>query len=151
MRKFKRSIHSIVTSILLVIFIFSLIEMVLVGYAEGNLFVGDTLTPTEFKLALQCYFFLAMWGISLFIIPPDFNYFIRVFDDRVIFEISEEDHRRINRNFVIVSKKRHHIVLDDGFSRICIAYNKEVLQFLNEINNWWFRKKNPQQRVLFLS
>lgn len=134
MRKFTRSTHSIVTSILLGIIISYLIRMVQVGYAEGNLF-GDTLTPTELKLVIKCFFFLVAWAIALFAVPPDFKYFINVSRDWVIFEISEEDHRRIDRNFIISSKKKHYIVLDDGFSRIRIAYNKEVLQFLNEINN----------------
>ena len=134
MRKFKRSTHFIVTSILLGIVLFYLIEIFQVGCAEGNL-SEDTLTPTNFKLVGQCLFFLAAWAIALFTVPPDFKYFIRVSNDWVIFEISEEDHRRIDRNFIIASQKRHYILLDDGFSRIHIAYNKEVLQFLNEINN----------------
>lgn len=134
MRKFKRSTHSIVTSILLGIVLFYFIRMFQVGCAEVNPF-GDTLTPTEFKLVVQCFFFIAVWAIALFAVPPDFKYFIRVSNDWVIFEISEEDHRRIDRNFIIASQKRHYIVLDDGFSRIRIAYNKKVLQFLNEINN----------------
>ena len=133
MRKFKRSTHSIVTSILLLIVLFYLIRMFQVGCAEKNLF-GDTLTPTEFKLVVQCLFFLAAWAIALVTVPPDFKYFISVSNGWVIFEISEGDHRRIDRNFIITRPKRHYIVLDDGFSRIRIAYNKEVLQFLNEIN-----------------
>ena len=67
--------------------------------------------------------------------PPDFEYFINVSKDWVFFEFSQEDHRMITKHFIISSKKRHYIVLDDGLSRICIAYNKEVLQFLKEINN----------------
>lgn len=133
MRKFKRSTHSIVTSILLAIVIFYLMRMVQAGGAERNLF-GDTLTPIEFKLAIKCLLFLILYAIALFTVPPDFKYFIMVSNDWVTFEISEEDHRRISRNFIIVSQKRHYIVLDDGSSRIRIAYNKEVLQFLNKIN-----------------
>ena len=134
MRKFKRSTHSIVTSILMGIVLLYLIRIGLEGCTEGNLF-GNTLTPTEFKLVVQCFFFSVALAIALFTVPPDFKYFIRVSNDWVIFEISEEDHRRIDRNFIIASQKRHYVVLDDGFSRIRIAYNKEVLQFLNEINN----------------
>lgn len=134
MRKFKRSTHTIVTSILLGIVFFYLIKMFQVGCAEGNLF-GDTLTPTEFKQLVKCLFFLAAWAIAMFTVPPDFNYFIRVSNDWVIFEFSEENHRRIDKNFIISSQGIHYIVLDDGFSRMRIAYNKEVLQFLNEINN----------------
>ncbi len=132
MRKFKRSIRFIVTAILLGIILFYLI--IQIECAEGNL-CGDTLTSTEFNLVVQCLFCLVVLVIVTLTMPPDFQYCIRVSNDWVIFEISEKDHRRIDRNFIITSQKRRYIVLDDGFSRICIVYNKEVLQFLNEINN----------------
>ena len=107
-----------------------LIRLVRLSNAEGNIF-GVTLNPIEFELVL----FLVVLGMLLLIIPPDFEYSIRVLDDSIVIENSEEDYRRIDKTFNIISKKRHYLVLDDGFSRIRIAYNKEVLQFLNEIKN----------------
>jgi len=124
MRKFKRSKQSIVSLILLVLFFFYLLRTILC--AEGNLSVYTI---------VQFFFFLMALFAILIVTPPDFEYFIRFSGDWVVFEFSDEDHRKIDKNFAIVSQKRHYIVLDDGFARIAIAYNKEVLQFLNEINN----------------
>jgi len=134
MRKFKRSTHSIVAFIFLALLFFYAIRIFIVGYVEGTL-LEDTLTPTDINILLRCCFCFVAGIIAIFTLPPDFNYLINVTNDCIIFEMAEEDHRRIDKNFTIISKGKHYIVMDDGFSRICIAYNKEVLQFLNEINN----------------
>ena len=134
MRKFKRSTQSIVTTILLVIALSYTVAILIVGCAEVELF-GFTTFLTELGLVLQLLFFLVATIIADSAMPPDFEYFINVSKDWVFFEFSQEDHRMIAKNFIISNKTRHYIILDDGLSRICIAYNKEVLQFLKEINN----------------
>lgn len=134
MRKFKRSTSTIITFILGTIFWSFFMTMIRVEYAEGNLF-GDSFTPTGVKLLIRCCLFLLVFVIAEVTLPPNFKYIINVTNDCIIFEISQEDHRRIDKNFTIVNKGKHYMVLDDGISRIRIAYNKEVLQFLKEINN----------------
>ena len=126
MRKFKRSTNIIVTVILFLIFIYYVVKF--------NYLIGTYGYASLADIA-KILFFLAALGIAVVVLPPDFKYLIKSEDDYIIFEMDEDDHRRINKNFCMVSKGRHYLVLDDGFSRIKIAYNKDVLNFLmNEIN-----------------
>lgn len=126
MRKFKRSTNIIVTVILFLIFIYYVVKFNYLIETYGYASLADI---------AKILFFLAALGIAGVVLPPDFKYLIKSEDDYIIFEMDEDDHRRINKNFCMVSKGRHYLVLDDGFSRIKIAYNKDVLNFLmNEIN-----------------
>lgn len=88
----------------------------------------------DYKVAL-CLLGLTILIITVMaILPEDFNYYIRTRDSRIIFEMSKYDHRPLNYNFCI-SKNWYCIILDDGFSKIKIAYDKDVLKFLDEIQN----------------
>lgn len=71
--------------------------------------------------------------IVIVVMKPDFDYSIKPYNEYIIFEMSETDHRIIHKSFSIANKTRKQILLDDGTSRIEIAYNQEVLQFLDEI------------------
>lgn len=128
MRKFKRSTNSIVGIILLAICVFYLILLFQIKCAYG-------VTPTVVNLLVSLCFFFVASIIVLSLVPPDFKYSINVTNDCIIFEMSKEDHRRLDKSFAIASKTRNYITLDDGFSRIRIAYNENVLKFLKQINN----------------
>ncbi len=78
-----------------------IIEKEVIEQNQVALYLFNYITPTEFKLVVKCFFFLAAWVIAVFAVPPDFKYFINVSRDWVIFEISEEDHRRIDRNLFL--------------------------------------------------
>ena len=73
--------------------------------------------------------------IVILVLPPDFEYNIKVEKHYLIFEISEDNKWCIKRPFTIRQKNKAHIIIDDGFSRMSIAYNNELLEFLKEINN----------------
>ena len=131
--KFNRSILSVVGVISWPIILFC--GIVISDAIKKFIIHEDKLTPTDAKILVIAVFIFVVCLIAIFIIvPPDFKYFINIADDCIIFEMNENDHRRIGRDFKIVSKKMHYIILDDGFSRIRIAYNRKVLQFLEEIN-----------------
>ena len=133
MRKFERSIHIYLSSILLAIFLVFLRIIFQAGHTEGNSFVV-VITLRNFIIPLvPLFFFLVAWAIAKYTIPPDFNYTIRLSNDEVIFEFSDEDYRKINKNFSITRRTGRYIVLYDGVSRMRIPYNEEVIQFLNEI------------------
>lgn len=130
MRKFKRCLGNVFIVILFV----DLFQLVIACIVRRNLW-NITVTPSDVKfLIIECIIPVLVL-ILFFISPPDFDYLINVGDTYIIFEMSEEDHRRINKNFTISIKTRQYLVLTDGVTRIKIAYNKEVLKFLNEINN----------------
>lgn len=132
--KFNRSIQSIILGTFLPIIIF-FITVILSEIAKVNIYEDEvTLTPTGVNFLIMFFLFGVLFVLLKSIVPPDFKYFINIADDCIIFEMNENDHRRIGRDFKIVSKKMHYIILDDGFSRIRIAYNRKVLQFLEEIN-----------------
>lgn len=129
MRKFKRSIQSNLNVIIGLPLILGILS-----FWVAYLF-GDTLPPAFITLSVVMLILGLLVIIVDFALLPDFEYSIRVQNDIIIFEMDEEDHRRINKSFTIVSKDRKHLVISDGISRIRIAYNKEVLDFLNEIHN----------------
>jgi len=72
-----------------------------------------------------------------YVIPPDFDYAIRVAEsedgDFIVFKFHEEDHRKLSRNFVVTSISWKYMVLDDGYTRIRIAYDRSVKEFLKGI------------------
>lgn len=129
MRKFERS-----TQLILKCIICSLLILNLLGLAVYENLYGFTSTlPSLDGVSIVVFFIL--FFIIKYALPPDFEYYIRVQNDIIIFEFDEEDHWPINKSFTFVNKERKHLVLSDGTSRIQIAYNKKVLDFLNEIQN----------------
>jgi len=121
MCKFKRSVTGIVLSTLL------LIQFII-------LCIGAVLSSSLILLLLCPLFVVVSLTVSL-IMPPDFEYTIRLSNDGVIFEFFDEDYRKISKNFSIIRRTGRYIVLYDGFSRMRIPYNEEVIQFLDEIKN----------------
>ena len=67
-----------------------------------------------------------------YILPPNFEYYVSVKDNVIIFEFSDDDYRVISTSFNIVKKGIYYILLDDGWARMVIPYNKEVLAFLHK-------------------
>lgn len=130
MRRFKRYL-GLVFVVIVYVYLF---QLVIACIVQKNLW-SMTVTPSTVKFGIIEGIIFVSWLISFSILPPDFNYLIKVDDTYIIFEMDEEDHRRINKNFTISIKTRRYMVLTDGVSRIKIAYNKEVLEFLEEIKN----------------
>lgn len=89
----------------------------------------------DYKVTLCLSGLTTLIVIIMAILPEDFNYSIRGLDSRIIFEMSKYDHRPLNYNFCIQEKNWYCMILDDGFSKIKIAYDKDVLKFLDEIQN----------------
>lgn len=130
MRTFKRSTQLFVTLFILAIYLILMLALELIISGAISSF-GDTSPLVLVFLQLISYIALA---IVMFEMPPDFNYTIISFNDFIIFEMSKDDHRRINKPFTL-SKDLNYLVLKDGFSRIRIGYNKQVLAFLKEIRD----------------
>lgn len=122
MRQFKRSSNGIAT----------LIFFVGLWILLPILILTISIYPLVLSLILILYCIVGILLTCIFLLP-DFDYYISFNDYLITFEMSEDDHRVITRSFSIASQTRKKIVLDDGISRIKISYNKEVLEFLNEI------------------
>ena len=115
-RKFKRSIFSISLIIYWILFGFFLLILLLLDGLPFYIF--------------SCSYILA-WTIFLVITPADFKYSIEVYDDWIIFEFSEEERQRLDRNNLSIYKsKRKYLILDDGLAKMKILYSNDVLQFL---------------------
>ena len=116
--QFKRSIQTILLSILIPLIILYLTALALIGTYTYLIIVLLILIISVFIVA--------------FVLPPDFDYYIRVCDDTIIFEFSRTDHRSISNKFVISNSTERYMVLDDGDSRIRIGYDKKVKEFLED-------------------
>ena len=117
-RKFKRSIFSILLIIYWILFCPWVLLILLLDSLPFYIF--------------SCFFAL-VWLIFFVITPPDFKYSIKVYDDWIIFEFSEEERQRLDRNNLSISRpKRKYLVLDDGINKMKIPYSKDVFQFLKD-------------------
>ena len=117
-RKFKRSIFSILLIIYWILFCPWVLLILLLDSLHFYIF--------------SCFFALA-WLIFFVITPPDFKYSIKVYDDWIIFEFSEEERQRLDRNNLSISRpKRKYLVLDDGINKMKIPYSKDVFQFFKD-------------------
>lgn len=77
---------------------------------------------------------LAVLFVIGYFVLPDFKYWIRVEDGYIIFEKNETDHRPILRKYSVIRQTRKEIVLEDERGTIIsLAYNGEVLEFLNQV------------------
>lgn len=126
MRQFKRKARNIETDILLVGAIIVGLLVVYNGFTMANF-------EAAVKLWVAYLVFMAVMLLAFVITPPNMDYTIIRAENYMVFKMNEDDKRRLGRNFDIVSKTRNYLTLDDGISRICIPYNKEVVQFLEEI------------------
>ena len=117
-RKFKRSIFSISLIIYWILFVFFPLILFLLDGIPFYIF--------------SCSYILA-WIIFWVITPADFKYSIEVYDDWIIFEFSEEERQRLDRNNLSISRpKRKYLVLDDGINKMKIPYSKDVFEFLKD-------------------
>lgn len=133
MRKFKRLIRLIVLTTLENVIAISLgiSAMEMLVWKKVYEYLG------AFSEAITLIFAVALierLAVPI-VMPLDFCYSIKAEKDYIIFEMSENDWRKINKTFNIYEKTCKHIVLDDGISRIIAADNKEVSEYLNEIQN----------------
>ena len=127
-RKFKRSIFSISLIIYWILFVFFPLILLLLDDLPFYIF--------------SCSYILA-WIIFWVITPADFKYSIEVYDDWIIFEFSEEERQRLDRNNLSIYKsKRKYLILDDGLAKMKILYSNDVLQFLKDFTKQ-LPKKNP--------
>lgn len=120
-RKFERNIDLKVTTIFVCLSITLLVVALFISRIYLNM-----------CLAFALFLMVAFLIVDLLILP-DFKYYIKSDEDYIVFELADDDYRRINRNFSITVQTRKYITLDDGITRIKIAYNQYVLQFLKEI------------------
>ena len=130
MCKFERSLRGILlcsTSILLII-----LGSVLIFYTHYH-HKWDSWDYMQDKLYFKLCLIFVIFLLSAFILRPDDKYTIKLLNTDIIFEFSNDDRRIISKSFTIAKKTRNYIILDDGITRIKIAYNKEVLEFLEEI------------------
>lgn len=67
------------------------------------------------------------------LVPKDFEYSIRQRDGLVLFEFDVADVRALKEDFKIYFQNKKYLILEDGDSRIKIAYNDAVLKFLKEL------------------
>lgn len=72
-------------------------------------------------------------AIIILFMPDDFEYVIKQNGDVILFEFGLDDVRVLKKNFHIFSQKKRYLILEDGNSRIKIAYNSAVLKFLKEL------------------
>lgn len=132
MCKFERSLRGILLGIT---------SISLFLHSSGLLFYTacyqkwDSWDYLQDKSFFKCCLIFVIFLLSAFILRPDDKYTIKLLDTVIIFEFSNDDRRIISKSFTIAKKTRNHIILDDGFSRIKIAYNKKVLEFLEEVQN----------------
>lgn len=94
---------------------------------------------------LQCFIKVLVFILPVIIIvgcflPPNFEYNVLVQDNIIIFEFAEDDYRVISTSFNIMKKGMYYILLDDGYARLMIPYNKEFLVFLRKNQNNLFVK-----------
>jgi hypothetical protein len=79
---------------------------------------------------------LFVWAIVIFTLlfttPPMFDYYIKGFDTFVVFQFSENDRRTINKSYSI-TETRKYLFLDDGYTRLKIAYNKDSKEFIESL------------------
>lgn len=134
MRKFKRSINIIIVMFFSLLYLPCMMKYVdffeIISQRAYEVdYAQDLILTTEY---LICIIVLELLLVAV-VIPPDFDYVINVTDSYIIFSFDKEDKRKIDKKFKISRKKRHYILLDDGVSKIRIVYNKEVLQFLEEV------------------
>lgn len=78
---------------------------------------------------------IVVYVIAQIFILPDFYYIIRPYRKHIVIEIltGDNDCRKLNRDFDIVKQTRKYIILEDGDATIKIAYNRELLKFLEGI------------------
>lgn len=127
MRKFSRSIQSILYVVSLILLLFAFIFNIVFF---SNLLDFKSVPIHIFWCTLISGLFIY---IISFILKPDFEYHIKKVDDYIIFDFSDDDCRKINKNFIISKRTRKYILLDDGTAKMKIAYNDKVIKFLEEI------------------
>ena len=77
-------------------------------------------------------FYLVICMIIHATFPEDFEYYVEVRDNIMIFDFAENDHRVISTPFWMVSKTRKILVISDGYAIVPLQYNKSVLRFLKK-------------------
>ncbi len=131
MHKFERVTHTLVTTVLWIFIMICLCKRIEI-ICSNKIFLMDKANQ------YFCYsiFFLVIWVIALFFIPPDFEYYIKDNKDNIIFKNKNEDYIIIDKPFTITKDENpYYIVINDGFAKIRLPYDEEVLKFLNEIKN----------------
>lgn len=141
--KFKRSINSSVLSSLIGIFI--LIISILLVLSEAHIIASvwstartiDTRFSFLLIVVLHAGFGLFVLWLCLYaihkILAPDFTYTICVKPDYIVIKKSKHCHIRLDRPFRISKYSKHYLLLDDGTTRILLAFTKDSLGFLEEI------------------
>lgn len=141
MCNFKRSINSFVTIALLLAGVGFMVVALVVFFATSWLVIhqdrGSDVFYTIIVLFVVGFILWILAAISEYVIPPDFDYAIRVVKpedgDFIVFEFYDQDCRKLSRNFEVTSKNWKYMVLEDGYARIRIAYDRSVEEFLKGI------------------
>lgn len=137
---FKRSVNNKVTNTILCLGVIILLLALALAVAKEFNFVHQNeaqVIPVLIGLTITGVCFEVAAAVVSSIIPPDFKYTIRVIEDEgrefLIFENGDNDHRRLSTKFEITEKSYKNMTLDDGYARICINYDKSVVEFLNGV------------------
>ncbi len=141
--KFKRSINSSILAILIGICI--LLISVLLVLSEAHM-IASVWASARSTNAFFCFLLIvalhAVFGLLLLwlllyainkILAPYFSYTICVKSDYIIIKKSKHCHIRLDRPFHISKYSKHYLLLDDGTTRIRLAFTKDSLGFLEEI------------------
>ena len=121
---FKRSInYAISYGIFQISACFSIISIVAFEYKQFE--SGSILLGISVAFALISMLFKAL-------LPPNFEYSIQVTNMYIVFCFSEDDCRKLSRNFYI-QKNSRYLILKDEVAVIKIFYDKAVLDFLKNL------------------
>lgn len=127
MRKFKRATHTHLTGIIcllsLICMVKFMVEMVRSEY---------TVTPTSITLIVGMIILVIVFALVDSFVAKDFDYTVHVRNGLVLFTKGEKTWQ-ISRFFTIIKKDRNYLTLSDGKTQLRIAYNKDVLDFLNKV------------------
>lgn len=123
MKRFQRSIASNVVTLLGAVGVLFMVMFLFQIVSDNKTEAVECLVAT--------LIFLILLFFALIVLPEDFEYNVKPTEDMLVFEFSEEDHRKIAKTFSI-NKDHRYLILDDGEARISIAYNRKVMKFLEE-------------------
>lgn len=128
MKEFRRLTKTYVKVIIWAIYV---IVAVLIALEKFNGILNIPEIILQYIIGIMI-FILPIIIIIGYILPPNFEYYVSIKDNVMIFEFADEDYRVISTSFNIVKRGMYYILLDDGWARMVIPYNKEVLVFLHK-------------------
>ena len=130
-KKFERKSGKYVGMIAFVLVLISVLSLIFSIVSTDKSLCNVSIVALE--IAIISMIAAVVVAIIILFMPDDFEYVIKQNGDVILFEFGLDDVRVLKKNFHIFSQKKRYLILEDGNSRIKIAYNSAVLKFLKEL------------------